>query len=226
MILPECAWNQAPVDLVLASNEVHIWHVSLEQPHSTVQQLSDTLSVDERVRAERYHFARDRQHFILARGLLRKILGSYMNVEPKLLEFCLGLYGKPALAYPSGSCVPYFNLSHSHGLALYAFTRDCEVGIDLEYIRPIEEAEQIAERYFSLQARNALRNLVPDELYKQFFIYWTRMEAYLKARGDGLAGLSDEHEITDAKKSSMKWSIQSYVPSSGYVATVAIQEQD
>jgi 4'-phosphopantetheinyl transferase len=216
MTLRDCVWNPVPLNLILASGEVHLWCASLEQPPSLMEELKQALSANEQSRAERFHFERDRVHFILARGLLRKILGNYLKVEPLRLEFCSGPNGKPALAHPSGRSTIHFNLSHSHNLTLYAFSRDREVGIDLEYIRPIDEAEQIAERYFSQQARNALRDLPPDELYKQFFIYWTRMEAYLKARGDGLAGISDDHDITN-------WSIYDMLPAAGYISSLAVR---
>jgi 4'-phosphopantetheinyl transferase len=216
MTLLECTWNPAPRELVLAPEEVHLWYASLEQPTSLVEQLMPTLSANERARAERFHFTRDREHYILARGMLRKILGNYLKVELGCLEFNAGPNGKPALIHRSSSSAIHFNLSHSHNLTLYAFSRDREVGIDLEYIRPIAEAEQIAERFFPQQARNVLRNLSPNELDKQFFIYWTRMEAYLKARGDGLAGISDDHDIT-------YWSIYDLQPAAGYISALAVQ---
>jgi 4'-phosphopantetheinyl transferase len=229
MTLLDCAWSLPPVDLVLSGAEIHIWRAFLDQPLSLVEQLAQTLSAEERARAERYHFAHDRQHFIVARGLLRSILGNYVHVEPDHLQFNSGPHGKPALVQTSSRNVLRFNLSHSHGLALYAFTRDREVGIDLEYIRPIAEAQQIAERYFSVQIRNALCNLPPAELSRQFFIYWTRMEAYLKARGDGLTGLSEEHE--SAKRSGARinipnWPIYDMMPAAGYVAALAVQEEN
>jgi 4'-phosphopantetheinyl transferase len=221
MTLLDCAWSLPPADLGLSNNEIHIWRAFLDQPLSLVEQLGQTLSADERTRAERYHFAHDRRHFIVARGLLRNILGNYVHVEPGHLQFNSGPHGKPALVQTSSRNVLHFNLSHSQGLAFYAFTLDREVGIDLEYIRPIAEARQIAESYFSAQVRNALCNLPPTELSRQFFIYWTRMEAYLKARGDGLSGLEDYESMKD-DSTSAGWSIQSLIPAPGYVAAFAV----
>jgi 4'-phosphopantetheinyl transferase len=220
MTLLDCVWSPPPADPVLSHNEIHLWRASLDQPVSLVEQLGQTLSADERTQAERYHFARDRQHFIVGRGLLRKILGAYLGMEPGRLQFRPGPYGKPALV--SSGSAPRFNLSHSHGLALYAFTREREIGVDLEYIHPIAEAEQIAESYFSAQANDTLRNLPPSERYEQFFTYWTRMEAYLKARGDGLTGLSQEHD----ESCHTSWSIQSFIPAPGYRAALAVQRHD
>jgi 4'-phosphopantetheinyl transferase len=221
MTLLNCAWSPPPEDLVLLQDEIHIWRAFLDQPLSLVERFAQTLSADERARAERYYFVHDKQHFIVARGLLRSILGNYTNVEPGHLEFCSGPYGKLALTQTSSRYALHFNLSHSHGLALYAFTRDQEVGIDLEYIRPIAEAQQIAERYFSLQKRNTLRNLPSADLDRQFFTYWTRMEAYLKACGDGLRGI-DDYELTKDNSISASWSIQSLIPAPGYIAALAV----
>ena len=221
MTLLNCAWSPAPADLVLSHDEIHIWRASLDQPLSLIERLAQTLSADERARAERYYFVHDKQHFIVARGLLRRILGNYTNVEPGHLEFFSGPNGKPALAQTSSEYTLRFNLSHSHDLALYTFTQNQEVGIDLEYIRPIQEAKQIAERYFSLQERNTLRTLPSTELDKHFFTYWTRMEAYLKACGDGLRGI-DDYELMKDNSNSASWSIQSLIPAPGYVAALAV----
>jgi 4'-phosphopantetheinyl transferase len=221
MTLLDCAWSPPPADQVLSHDEIHIWRAFLDQPLSLVERFAQMLSADERARAERYYFGQDKQHFIVARGLLRSILGNYANIEPGHLEFFSGPHGKPALAQTSSRYALRFNLSHSHGLALYAFTRNQEIGIDLEYIRPIQEAQQIAERYFSLQERNILRNLPSPELDKQFFTYWTRMEAYLKACGDGLGGI-DDYELTKNNSNSASRSIQSLIPAPGYVAALAV----
>ncbi len=193
MTLLDCIWNSPPADLVLPHDEIHVWCASLDQPPSLVAQLVQTLSADERLRAERYHFARDRQSFIISHGLLRMILAGYLDMEPGRLQFCYGPYGKLALAETSNCCTLQFNMSHSHKLALFAFARDREVGVDVEYIRTIPEAKQIAEHYFSEQEREILHSLPLSRMYEQFFTYWTRLEAYLKASGDGLAG-ADKHE--------------------------------
>ena len=109
------------------------------------------LHADERARAERFHFQSDREHFIVARGALRAILGFYLKRAPECLSFRYSSHGKPALALESGEDPIHFNMSHSHGVALYAVTCGREVGIDLEFIRSDLEVEQIAERFFSRQ---------------------------------------------------------------------------
>jgi 4'-phosphopantetheinyl transferase len=215
----DCVWNSPPPNLVLPHDEIHVWCASLDQAPSLVAELVQTFSADERLRAERYHFSRDRQSFIISRGLLRMILGGYLDSEPGRLQFCSGPYGKLALAETSNSYILQFNMSHSHELALFAFARDREVGVDVEYIRPIPEAEQIAERYFSEEERESLHSLPPDRMHEQFFIYWTRLEAYLKASGDGLGG-SDE---PGGAPPTTDWSIDSMMPAPGYIGALAVQ---
>jgi len=135
------SWRPPPEDLALSSNDVHVWRASLDQLALRFQRLAQTLSADEQLRAERFYFEQDRRRFVVSRGLLRTILGCYLGIEPSRLQFCYGSRDKPALVETSGGGTLRFNLSHSQGLALYAVTRNREIGVDLERIRPISEAE-------------------------------------------------------------------------------------
>jgi 4'-phosphopantetheinyl transferase len=231
-------WKIPPAELTLPHDEIHVWRASLDQLASLGEQLGQTLSADEQTRAERFHFTRDRQRFIISRGLLRNILGRYMGIKPELVQFRSGPYGKlalaetrpsieanPAVAAEWGNNTLQFNVSHSETLALYAFTRGREIGIDVEYVRPVAEAEQIAQHYFSTQESNILRNLPPDTQDEQFLIYWTRKEAYLKARGEGLTGLETMQSELYSSSVPTGWFIQQLRPAPGYVAALAIQER-
>lgn len=224
MKLPDCAWSLPPAHLALSRDEIHVWRASLDQPPACVAALEQTLSLDERSRAQRYRFAHDKQYFIIRRGLLRQMLGDYLDVEPGSLLFHSGSYGKPALAEMPGVYMPRFNVSHTRELALFAFARDREVGVDIEYVRPVAEAEQIAGRYFSVQERDTLRDLPPDRMYEQFFIYWTRLEAYLKASGIGLAGAESQGLLSPENTARFLYGpIYSLQPVPGYVAALAVQ---
>jgi 4'-phosphopantetheinyl transferase len=173
-----------PVDRHLTTDGIHVWLVSLDQP---VSQFQGLLSIDERIRAERFHFDRDRNRFIVGRGILRTITGCYLGVEPGRLQFCYGSKGKPALADTFGKGMVNFNLAHSEGLAVYAFSRGRNVGVDIEYMREISDIEQIAERVFSVRERATLRELPGSGQIEAFFNCWTRKEAFAKAIGDGLS---------------------------------------
>src|SRR5215472_1133294 len=226
MKLQNCMWSLPPAHLVLPGDEIHVWCASLDQPPERVAGFEQTLLLDERSRAQRYRFARVRQHFVIRRGLLRLLLGDYLGIEPGDLQFRSGPYGKLFLAEMPGAYTLCFNLSHSHELALFAFARDREVGVDIEYVRPVAEAEQIAGRYFPVKEREALSDLPPDRMDERFFIYWTRLEAYLKASGLGLAGAENQGLLTPENTAqSLYGPVYSVQPSPGYVAALALQER-
>jgi 4'-phosphopantetheinyl transferase len=145
-----------------------------------------SLSSDEKARANRFHFLRDRNSFVATRGVLRELLGRYVGRAPAGLRFDYGPQGKPSLGTESHENTVQFNVSHSHGLALLAFARGRNLGVDVELIRPEFAADEIADRYFSPQEAMELRGLSPSLRVEAFFLCWTRKEAYIKARGEGL----------------------------------------
>ncbi len=229
-------WSPRPAALALSSNDIHVWRASLDQQPSRFNLLAQTLSADEKIRAERFYFEQDRKRFIVGRGLLRNILGRYLGIEPGQLRFCYGPGGKPALAETHSDSTLRFNLSHSQGLALYAISRVREIGIDLEHIRPICEAEQIAERFFSDREKAVFRALPSSQKQAAFFNCWTRKEAYLKAIGDGLALPLEQLDVSlspgePARLLNIKgdrcaathWSLQELSPAPGYVAALAVE---
>jgi 4'-phosphopantetheinyl transferase len=175
----------------LGPDEVHVWSVDLDRLPEAV--LGEPLSADERERGRRFRFERDRRRFVTARGLLRRLLGRYLGLEPSRLRFGYGPRGKPFLA---GEDELRFNVSHSGGLALLAFAWDRELGVDVEEERPVEEAEAIARRYFSSWEERELRLLTEVERQAAFFRCWTRKEAFIKATGDGLSRSLDAFDVT------------------------------
>ncbi len=233
---PISCWDPPPPTVKLGSDEVHVWRVALDLGASGVQNLEQTLSEDERTRAERFYFHKDREHFIVARGLLRVILGCYLDMEPGQLKFCYGPHGKPTLAERSGMGVLRFNVSHSNGIALYAITRGREVGVDVERLRPDLEDEHIARRFFSSREIVALRAVPANIRLEAFFNCWTRKEAYIKARGEGLTLPLDRFDVSLApgepaallsingdRQEASRWLLQSLAPGPGYVAALAVE---
>ena len=232
----EILWSPAPANLVLSSDQVHVFCTCLDQPASRLQELAQTLSESEQIRAERFYFEQDRQRFTIGRGLLRTILACYLDIEPSRVQFCYGSKGKPALAPNCGKGEIHFNLSHSQGLALYAVTSKREIGVDIEHIRPIPEAEQIVKRFFSVRENAVFLALPPSQKQEAFFNCWTRKEAYLKAIGDGLARPLDQIEVTltpgevakllsiaDEPRAAASWSLQQLTPASSYVAALVVE---
>ena len=216
----DCNWLLPP-KLSANKNEVHIWRSTLDLPREMVEILDQTLSADERQRAARFHFEKDKQRFTVARGLLRTILSKYLGIPAPCLEFDYGHYGKPEIKATNVR----FNLSHSQNLALYAITRDRNLGIDLEFIRPMREAEQIANRCFSRRENAIFQALTPSQKPAAFFYHWTRKEAYLKAVGDGLAACNDDFDQTVATERlrANRWFLRSFAPAPNYIATVAVE---
>lgn len=232
-------WRSPPKDLALLPNEIHVWRAFLDQPMPLVTWFARQLTTAERERAARFHFAHDQRRFIVSRGLLRILLGGYMSISPESIQFRYNPYGKPTLAEVTGTILPHFNLSHSHELVLYAFSSNQEPGIDVEFVRPIAEAKGIAERFFSAEENAVLCRLAPAEMQKYFFIFWTRKEAYLKARGTGLSAdtkridtiLMSNHQAIaqggdeNAQKVA-QWFLHDVAPAPGYVGALATQEYD
>jgi len=229
-------WFSPSANFVLSKDEVHLWRASLNQPTSLVQQLAQTLSVNEQVRADRFCFEKDRWHFIVSRGLLRTILSRYLGMEPSQLQFYYGAHNKPALAATSSSSTLQFNLSHSHELALYAVTCDREIGIDLEHIRPISNTEQIAQRFFSDREYAVLCTLPQSQKQAAFFNCWTRKEAYIKATGRGLSLPLNQFEVSltpgepaallgtlGEPQEASRWSLRELTPDPEYVAALAVE---
>lgn len=231
-------WHSPPTDLALSSGEVHVWRASLDPPAARLQQLASTLCADELSRAERFYFQQHRQRFIAGRGLLRTILSCYLGIQPQEVEFHYGPHGKPALAEPRHGNTLRFNLSHSQDLVLYAVTCDREIGIDLEQVRQISEAEQIAESFFSAQEKAVFRALPPSKRQEAFFNCWTRKESFLKAIGDGLARPLKQIDVSlvpgepakllsiaEDSQAAHRWCLQDLTPAAGYVAALAVEGQ-
>ena len=233
---PVPPWRSPPETLVLGCDEVHVWRATLDQTPSQIQSFLHNLAADEQARAERFYFERDRERFIVARGVLRAILSGYLNRVPECLSFCYSSHGKPALAGESGGDAIRFNVAHSHGVALYAVTRGREVGIDLERISFDLAVAEIAERFFSRREVAMLRTL-PTEVQRQaFFRCWTRKEAYIKARGEGLSLPLDQFDVSLAPgepaavlgtqqdpSEASRWALQELAPAHGYIAALAVE---
>ncbi len=171
----------------LPENEVQLWRVDLEAIRGDQSRWEEVLSLDEKERASRFHFSKDRQLFIASRALLRRILAAYLNANPSEFNFSYSKTAKPSLAGEHASSRMTFNVSHSGGIALYAFSLRRELGVDVEQVRQDFDVEPIAQRFFSAREREQLAALPKREIVDAFFRCWTRKEAYIKATGDGLS---------------------------------------
>ncbi len=214
---------------------VQLWRIDLDavvQPESRWQSL---LSPDERDRASRFHFERDRLHFCAARGLLRTLLAGYVVAQPQDVRFHYSEKGKPELAEPHASARFAFNLSHSGGVALIGLTRNGPIGVDIENIRNDFDTAAIAQRFFSASEQEQLLKLPPEERHQAFFRCWTLKEAFIKALGEGLSHPLHQFDVSvDAEtpvslvtrpnaSEAELWQLQSVEAGPGYAAAVAVQ---
>ncbi len=232
-------WPLPPAGSPAWDAEVHIWLAALEQPEHIVQRLAGLLAGDELLRAQRFYFERDRRRFIVARGALRSILSRYLDIAPAQVQFSYGPRGKPALAAACDDGRLRFNVSHSQELALCAVTRDREVGVDIEFMRPLDDAESIATHFFSAREQAALRSLPAHLKHQGFFNCWTRKEAYIKAIGEGLYQALDAFDVSLAPgepaqllavlgkpEEAQRWTFQALQPPAGYAAALAVEGAD
>ncbi|MGA8022821.1 MAG: 4'-phosphopantetheinyl transferase superfamily protein [Candidatus Acidiferrales bacterium] len=213
-------WSSVAENPVLESGEIHVWRALLSVEQSLLRHLESTLAEDEKTRAARFIFDRDRDHYVAARGILRDLLSGYIGCPAETIKFAYGPQGKPALADPGSKSSLRFNVSHSHGLALIAVGAGREVGIDVELLRPEFAGEDTAKRYFSVKEVRELTRLPVESRTEAFFRCWTRKEAYIKARGEGLrvpldsfsVSLSPDRfpELSSADES--RWKIESLIP--------------
>jgi 4'-phosphopantetheinyl transferase len=228
-----------PLGLKLSGSEVHVWRAELDRSLVCEERLLATLTEDERDRANRFHFKHDRSHFINARGILRDILGRYLDARASDLRFEYTKYGKPSLAKEFGGSALSFNLSHSKGVALYAFTTGRDLGIDVEWFRADVADEQIAEHFFSDQEVRALRQLEAGAQAEAFFNCWTRKEAYIKARGEGLSMPLDRFAVSlkpgdvaallttsGGVQETSRWKLLELFPGSAFAGAVAVEGHD
>ncbi len=216
--------------------EVHVWRVRTEEGASTLHGIHEYLSTEERHRARSFRFEADRARYVITRGCLRVILSRYLDADPNSLRFRHNPYGKPILVGPEDEERLHFNVSHSGSLALYAIARRRRVGIDLERIRDDLSHIEVAERFFSPTERAMLQSLPMESRTRAFFDCWTRKEAYVKGRGEGLALPLEQFSVSIDPTQSIGlienrvhpadvslWSLDEIDPGPGYAAAIAVE---
>lgn len=221
----------------IEQNEAYIWWANVRDFDLVLPELWPVLSPAEKERAERYRFLRDKDNFIIRHGMLRALLGAYVEDLPSRLNFTIGSNGKPKLHTRFGEKEVYFNLSHSGDVALCGFTGSCPIGVDVEFVHPVPDCEQIAREFFTPTEAESLKALPEESRTNRFFDLWTRKEALVKATGAGLANdqavlwapggdlrVSDPVALPLASPATNGWCVRSFTPVEGYIAAVAFQE--
>jgi 4'-phosphopantetheinyl transferase len=214
--------------------DVRIWLVDLDADDSEAS--GALLSPDETTRAARFVFDHHRRRFVAGRAELRRILAGALETTPTALSFTYNANGKPELNHAEPLPVR-FNVSHSDRFALVAIATAGAIGVDIEKTRPIADVLSLARTAFSSNELEALAALPPDAREDAFFAGWTRKEAYIKARGDGLRLLGDfdvalapgdpvrlKRVKGDAEEPA-RWTLLSLAPVPGYAAALCVERR-
>lgn len=206
----EITWQAAPANLHLDANAIHVWRAALDEWSADTR----VLSAAEQERGQRFLREEHRRQFCMARTYLRLILAKYLNSSPAQIQFREGPHGKLYLLDSQARL--QFNLSHSGDLALYAVTLDHEIGIDVEWMNPNIEIFPLMNRFYTPAECRAISALPAAQQVAAFYRCWTRKEAYLKAVGFGLSGLSQSLDELPAL------AIQHFDPAPNYAGAIAL----
>lgn len=225
----------ADFSLDLPASDIHVWTLPLGVSDGVPAMFEQVLNQDETDRAARFCSTTLRDSFVIAHGALRYLLGRYLSLHPADIRFIYGPKGKPALA----SAGPLqFNMAHSGDLAVIAFTVDCEIGVDVEHIRPLADMRHIADRFFCREEAAEIESLPEPGRTRAFFRCWTRKEAYIKAIGAGLSAPLDSFRVSvqpgapaalvhldhDAIAAAA-WTLQDLPLASEYAAAIAYRDR-
>ena len=231
---PSDQWFAGPTSPILTYGEVHVWRVTLDERSANFDK---ALAENDRTQAARFRFNVDRERFLNARASLRMTLGRYLETAPHALQFGFGAHGKPALGAAQNNLDLRFNLSHSHEFALIAITLGREIGVDIEYMRADFAGDEIAARFFSQNEIAQLDSVAPESRVTAFFDCWTRKEAYIKARGEGLSFPLNQFDVSLGPHSravllgnrldpteTSRWVLRELSPAPNYAAAIAVEK--
>lgn len=202
---------------VLEIDDLEVLAFILDVEQDIIRGLGACLDEQERRRAERLRLERDHDRFVVARGQLRRILASRLGISPSDVELEYGRRGKPHLSRRMPVRDLRFSVSRSGNMAVIALSTGREVGVDIEAVLPVPEADEIAALCFSASEHGSYTVLDPEDRLEGFFWRWTRLEAVSKAIGCGLG----QPVSGDGKD----WAVRRFVPEPGYVGSVAVRNE-
>jgi 4'-phosphopantetheinyl transferase len=226
-------WMPSDGSVGLASNEIRVYRCSLDTNPEELTALARTLTPEEQERASRFFFSQDRDHFVKGRATLRSILGKFLRAAPEEVPLRRGKYGKLHLDAQEELPLLHFNLAHSHGLILYAFSFNSELGIDLEKIRADRTLVASVSEFFAPAERGLIDQRLQCGQFDLFYRCWVMKEAYTKARGEGLQVPLNSFELPPAWPDSEwanplqfeGWAIAPFHPAPGYIAALSSKQR-
>lgn len=227
--------NQKRDSAHLKPNMAHIWTINVAVKDDTYNKYYTLLSDDEKERVDRFKFYKDKRCFVISRGVLRLLSGTYLKIEAIDIEFDYEAYGKPKFKQKTNL---NFNLSHSVDIAIIGFVYDHSIGVDIEKIKNDFDTMAIATNFFSKKEIEALQEIPKPQQYLAFYRCWTRKEAFIKAKGSGLSFPLDTFSVTldadlDAElietqwnlSEKNQWQLTSFIPDTNYIAALIVANQ-
>ena len=231
---------QTKHEYILKNDLVSLWLIDIEQHLASLAELSLLLDEKEQERASRFKFAKDRNCFIISKGILRVLLSRYLESPPESIEFITNKYGKPSLNINNTKIANsffskfHFNLSHSQNFALIAITLDDPIGVDIEYMQEKIQKDDIASRFFAEEEHQEYFSLKEEEKLVGFYNAWTRKEAFIKALGKGVSqslksfavNLSPQEKpqivsVNNKKEQALLWQLHAFTPKKNYLAATS-----
>ncbi len=229
----DIVWKDAPKNLKINAKEIHLWKTNLEQSSINIEESFDILNEEEKIKAKKFRFEKHQKRFAFTRSNLKRILSCYLSISPQEINFQYNAYGKPQLLDNINTIDLQFNISHSEEIAIYGITCHNLIGVDVEYIRPMPEAENLAKRFFSRKEFEQISRLSSPEKTREFFRFWTAKEAYLKAIGKGISGGLEKVELSTheprvfinlPESNTITYSLFYLTPDDNYLAAIAFED--
>lgn len=215
----------------ISQNQVHLWHCRFDANKQCMETFKRILSEDEKQKAGRFKFNIHRERSIISRGVLRTLLGRYLEKKPSELEFGYTAHAKPYLKN-EGSL--RFNVSHSGNRAVFGFVHGGEIGVDIEKVKSDFEVMDIAQNFFSSDEIRTLQALPEEQKVEGFYRCWTRKEAFIKAKGMGLSFPLTSFSVSlDADKAELlrtewaaaekkEWKLFTFIPAKNYLVALSV----
>ncbi len=230
------SWESPPEIVSIGYQHVHVWRMRLGSSDYQAGEMQSKLSTEEKHRAAKFQSSDDRTRYITAHYYTREILSKYLGQPPEKIRFAYNQYSKPELEEDTNAPGLRFNLSHSAEIALLAVANGFNVGVDIELVKHDKATEDIARRFYSSREVELLLNQPGNIRDEAFFRIWTRKEAYIKVRGEGMAIPLDQIEVSflpgdqpkitgimDDPLVAARWSLFHLEPEEGYTGALAVE---
>lgn len=229
------------MSLELPANTIHLWHTVLDEitDQTLLTNYQTILNDEEKIRWQKFRFAKHQHQYLVAHVLLRSVLSRYIDIAPQSWQFTSNQYGRPEIS--NSMQLPLrFNLSHTDGLVMCAVVLTADIGVDVENTQKRQTlSTDIAKHCFSKYEIEQLYTLPESQQPQRFLEYWTLKEAYIKAKGMGLSLPLDQFSFMFTKNQPIAikfapelrdqpacWQFWQVYPSAHHIAAIAVKSAE